>query len=119
MQKITRDTGCTRLAEDCTSLCGNGHTNQKLQPALLNIVDLHQLLKREQSFNYRMSSTVIKRIKFLGKLYSLINAVCYITISEMITVASSNVINSMKIMTYTVSLIKFHSASFLKCLNVL
>jgi len=45
----------------------------------LNIMDLHQLLKREQFFNYRMSSIVIKRIKFVGKLYSLTTAVCHIT----------------------------------------
>jgi len=77
MQKITRDTVCTKLAEDCTSLCGNGYTNQKLWPALSNIMNLHQLLEREQFFDYRMSSIVIKRIDFFGKLYSLIYAVCY------------------------------------------
>ena len=50
MQKITQHTGCIKLAEDCTSLCGNGHTNQKLRPALSNIMDLHQILKKEQFF---------------------------------------------------------------------
>jgi len=47
MQKITQDTGCTKCAEDCTPLCGNGRTNQKQRPALSNIMDLHKLLKRE------------------------------------------------------------------------
>jgi len=42
-------------------------------------MDLHQLLEIEQFFDYRMSNIAIKRIEFFGKLYSLINAVCYIT----------------------------------------
>jgi len=67
-----------------------------------------------------MSSTVIKRLELFAKLLPNKCSVLYNKlISEMITGASSNVINCMKIMTYTVNIIKFQSTSFLKCLNVL
>ena len=66
-------------------------------------MDLHQLLEREQFFDYRMSNIVIKSIDFF--FWQVIQSnKCSVLfynklISEMITVASGNVIICMKIMT--------------------